>query len=125
MNPGDLRIGNLLATEQNMIIEVKAIGEKTIRSQIGTHYLKDLRGIHLSEKRIMRFGFRERSPGIWHLKGFHYFDLTRASYGAESFQAVKFITSTTHYVLKMHLTYVHQLQNLYWAHRDEELRVID
>lgn len=112
MHPHELRVGNL--------VELNG-GVHTVTAQNipNAHLFKPIK---LTEKRAERFGFKQTHSNRWSLKNFHTFELLKVSGGAETFQAVRFYDGSKYYVVKMHVRFVHELQNLYYWLQDTELK---
>lgn len=112
MKQSDVRVGNLVAFNGT----VKPITAQDILN------IENFKPIPLTPKRAERFGFKLTGDS-WKLKGFHHFELTIPVKGGHNFMAIR-QTEKGHYVIRPALIYVHDLQNLYWAFRDEELMLV-
>lgn len=113
--PTEFRIGNLVDKSG----KVHAITVDDLRDLTGIKYIR------LTEEWLLAFGWREIDPRRWTLKGFFGFELQKTMYGSETFQAARYFDSEKHYIVKMHVRFVHELQNLYYALEDAELKVVD
>lgn len=112
MNVSELRVGNLV----NKDGAVHRIGPDDFRT---AHLFKH---IPLTEKRLLRLGFKQVEANRWQLSKFHGFEIMRAVGGG--FSAVRYIGEGSYYVVNVSLVSVHKLQNLFYAFEDRELTIM-
>lgn len=131
MQTSDLRIGNLV-TINDEIVEIESIGPLWVNVELfdfgyGGYVrnkvdISDVRPVRLTETWLKRFGWKERNRGEWHLRGFSYFELSKANGGSDSFCAIHPIQKSQ-YIRKSHVLFVHQLQNMYHADIEKEMKM--
>ena len=124
----DLRIGNLILVHNHYVatierigkdIGVKTYGEKI--SQIDYIELQYLTPIELTDEWLLRFGFERHELDNWfYLKIIN--DWTRLNINING--SVCELSISNHGAV-INVTYVHQLQNLYYALTQTELTLKD
>ena len=126
MNANELRIGNWVSID-NWVIDVDEISNDKIdiSNGIEPYDIKDIKPIPLTEEWLIRFGFHKSEAfRTKHIGGFidglcELFMKTNGSmFWVYSFSEVD---GTIWFITK--ITYVHQLQNLYFALTGEELNL--
>jgi hypothetical protein len=109
LKANELRTENLLMHNGEVVV-IDSI-QQSFLSVKGNNYwdlMKDFKRIKLNEKWLIKAGFNKRTPTG------HYFDMGRMSINLPDFE-YKNIR------VEVKLKYVHQLQNLYFALKGEEL----
>lgn len=135
MKANELRIGNLvtlcLINDEYIEIDLPIAtihSDNTIRlldgkKEIGCFSLKKIKPIKLTEEWLLKFGFKDRS-GILKNKmsyGIEIGKMEIAWYRQDN--KTRFQTIENGFILK-YVTYVHELQNLFFALTGEELKLI-
>lgn len=107
MKATDLRIGNLVQDEDGVIIEINLKHFARIESKELS--LDDIYGIPLTEEWLLKFGFENRE-----------FTFDKTPFFLTKRTAKKEYLYQAH-TDRFQVKYVHQLQNLYFAVREDEL----
>ena len=130
----ELRIGNWVKWKE-YILPIKSIDYESVYVELNeelrilykTKYLylpiTEIEPVPLTEERLLKFGFKKKD-GEWYL--YPCFDVQIIAYNDKSYNGIMFYTRTIHidYVpiyASNHIEYAHQLQNLYFALKGEEL----
>ena len=125
-----LRIGNLLRVKNTeTILEVveitrESVGYSVFESDVPAGRLPDVEYLPLTEEWLLKFGFAEEGPEFWEL-GYSY------SHGWVTIRVMKidtgfwFIVDAANKGVNFGIiyNYVHQLQNLYFGIKCEELEL--
>ena len=127
MISSELRIGNYVAST-NFIYIIKEVGEKYVRIKgIDLDYdynyplceITNLKPIPLTKEWLLKFGF-DFSVDTWYLKGVAIWETECCD--AKGNEEIGFFYELRDVgMMDMHIKYVHQLQNLYFALTGEEL----
>lgn len=78
------------------------------------YHLSDIKFIPLTEEWLLKLGFKEVSDRIY-VKNYHY----GYEFGITNYFVIK---NGKHFIRYKHIKYIHQLQNLYFALTNEELK---
>lgn len=107
MKPSELRIGNLAIIEGNELI---VDGRIICDMWIGQFKSTDIKGVKLTEQRIFNFGFKKKHDVWYAIESFSIIN----TFDAFSFKTCMWTNDK--------LKHVHQLQNLYFALTNTELK---
>lgn len=129
MEVTELRIGNVVFTESELVARVTGLHNKFVCFDGHTEDIRDCRGILLTEELMLKFGVEEGIGSTQysngkHVKTFH-FECLSIQEEQNNGTFCVFITCGGYGDRKeiCYLEYVHQLQNLYRALTGEELTV--
>ena len=109
MEAKELRIGNLVYDNLGGILKIKGINTDSD--------LSHLKPIPLTEEWLIEFGFEEVS-NEWFLDGFNFH-----LYLSKTGLVIRGLVIFSKNVSNLKINYVHQLQNLYYALTNEELKI--
>lgn len=132
MKANELRIYNLVGTEDGRVFQVTSIGEKGLNgngcasaviygTSTPTYFIDNdfskLKPISLTEEWLLKFGFE-----------FSYDSWTKIFGNKSCFDIRRYINGKLHFICNSgdsdtHLIYTHQLQNLYFAITGTELTI--
>jgi hypothetical protein len=124
METKELRIGNYIhpLLDENEVAEICYISE----NDLGFERLSDkeyfqgnaIKPIPLTEEWLLKFGFELEDDKIYyHLDSYEDIYITKTSYSFSIYNATHFTN------IKQGIKHVHQLQNLYFALTNEELKL--